>query len=82
MDVPISISVVDDELIEVAGIKDMSGLAYLVPGMSFRKSLGGPSNISIRGVGNPIGSAALTGTYLDEIPLSLFKTISAGFANN
>ena len=71
LDVPISISVVDDEFIENAGISDLFDLAYAVPNLSVVETTPGILNAAIRGVANAQGFAPLTGIYLDETPLSI-----------
>lgn len=53
-DVPISISAYDSKTLDVAGVKDFSGVAQLTPGVTFN-----PSNnlIAIRGISSTAGAA-------------------------
>ena len=76
LDVPISISVVDDEFIADAGISNIIDLAYAVPNLSVIESGPGLLRAAIRGVTNSNGSSTLTGIYLDEIPLSITPSVS------
>lgn len=65
-DVPISISVLQGDNLENAGINNISEMTYSVPGLSSVELGPGFQHITIRGVGNVRGSASLIGLYLDE----------------
>ncbi len=70
--VPISIIALDAAGLEASGIKSITDIANLVPGIEFDKSSGfGPNtltNIAIRGINSNIGTST-TGIYLDDVPL-------------
>ena len=72
-DVPISISAYDSKTLDVAGVKDFSGVAQLTPGVTFN-----PSNnlIAIRGISSTAG-AATTGVYIDDAPVHIRQFGSA-----
>ena len=74
--VPISISAYTGEQLQHAGITDMADIARDTPGFAAvpGATVGGGSNISIRGVSTSQG-AATVGIYLDDVPLQ-------GRANN
>lgn len=74
--VPISISAYTGEQLQHAGMTDMADIARDTPGFAVvpGATLGGGSNISIRGVSTTQG-AATVGIYLDDVPLQ-------GRANN
>ncbi len=76
IDVPMSISVVGNEEIKNRGIQNFSDLSYAVPNLSVIETNAGHQQITIRGVSNGIGSSALVGIYLDEIPLSISPSIT------
>jgi outer membrane receptor protein involved in Fe transport len=66
-DVPISISAYDTKTLDVAGVKDFSGIAQFTPGVSFSS---GNNLIAIRGISSSAG-AATTGVYIDETPVHI-----------
>jgi len=70
--VPISIVALDAAGLQASGIKSITDIANLVPGIEFDKSSGfGPNtitNIAIRGINSNIGTST-TGIYLDDVPL-------------
>ena len=74
--VPISISAYTGEQLQQAGITNMADIARDTPGFAAvpGATIGGGSNISIRGVSTTQG-AATVGIYLDDVPLQ-------GRANN
>ena len=74
--VPISISAYTGEQLQHAGIGDMADIARETPGFADvpGATIGGGSNISIRGVSTVQGAATI-GIYLDDVPLQ-------GRANN
>jgi iron complex outermembrane receptor protein len=78
IDVPISISVIDEQVLKNASIKSISDLSYLVPNLSVVESSSGAPVYTIRGVGNGGGNrnSALVGVYLDNIPLSFGAAFS------
>lgn len=74
--VPISISAYTGEQLQHAGIGDMADIARETPGFADvpGATIGGGSNISIRGISTVQGAATI-GIYLDDVPLQ-------GRANN
>lgn len=66
-DVPISISAFDTEALDVAGVKDFSGIAQFTPGVTFNP---GNNLIAIRGISSTAG-AATTGVYIDDTPVHI-----------
>lgn len=68
--VPISIQALDHEQLTQYGIKDITDLAAMVPGLQF-STFGGATNytsVAIRGFNTMVG-ASTVGIYLDETPL-------------
>ena len=75
--VPISISAYGQQEMDVRGLRDVSDIAAITPGLNFsqQNNFGTPqTNISIRGIQSRT-SAPTTGIYLDDTPL-------VGRANN
>jgi len=76
-DVPISISVISDDLIENLGANNFTDLLRSVPGLTAYQNGPGRTRLFIRGVANGAGNDNDTqnqetvGIYLDEIPISL-----------
>jgi len=71
--VPISIGVVDADVIENLHVEDMEDITRLVPGIQFMPHDNGPAgpgqdNISIRGVSSTVGNPTV-GIYIDEVPI-------------
>ena len=77
-DVPMSISVLGEDALEIAGITDSQGIADTIPGMTF-STAGNNINPSfiIRGIGTLLNQDDLTSpvaVYLDEMPMSAAKS--------
>ena len=77
-DVPMAISVLGEDTLEIAGISDSQGIADSVPGMTF-STAGNNINPSfiIRGIGTLLNQDDLTSpvaVYLDEMPMSAAKS--------
>jgi outer membrane receptor protein involved in Fe transport len=76
--VPISAYVLSQADMDAAGVKSMSDIAALTPGLSFDLSPQyGPgilTNIAIRGVAADIG-APTTGVYIDEVPVQAVQNV-------
>ncbi len=76
-DVPISINVVNEELINNLGAQDFTDLLGVVPSLTAYQNGPGRTRLSIRGVANGAGNDNDTqnqetvGIYLDEIPISM-----------
>jgi iron complex outermembrane recepter protein len=82
--VPISISAYSREALEASGVKDLSDLARITPGVEFDSSSGfGPgtlTNIAIRGINSPVGTST-TGIYIDDTPVQSRITSLSYFGN-
>jgi outer membrane receptor protein involved in Fe transport len=70
--VPISVAVLSGDEMEAMGVKSISDIAALTPGLQFDfSSQYGPgllTNITIRGI-NDLKSAPTTGIYIDDVPV-------------
>src|SRR3984885_799609 len=66
--VPISITAINQEMLDQKGIKDFSDLVRFTPGVSFDSSQ--TNQISIRGISSSGGSGT-TGIYIDDTPIQV-----------
>jgi iron complex outermembrane recepter protein len=66
--VPISVSVETRDDMDIKGIKDLSEVARLTPGVSFDTNE--TNAISIRGIASSGGSGT-TGIYIDDVPIQM-----------
>ena len=66
--VPISLSVLTQESMDVKGVKDFSDVARLTPGVAIDASQ--TNAISIRGISSSGGSGT-TGIYIDDVPIQV-----------
>jgi len=66
--VPISITALTQEAMDVRGIKDILDVARFTPGINIDNS--GTNNIAIRGIAST-GGAGTTGIYLDDTPIQI-----------
>ncbi|HET9330786.1 MAG TPA: TonB-dependent receptor, partial [Steroidobacteraceae bacterium] len=66
--VPISVTALSQENLDLRGIKDFSEVARFTPGVAFDNS--GTNNISIRGISGT-GGAGTTGIYIDDTPIQM-----------
>ena len=66
--VPISITALSQEDMDVRGIKDILDVARFTPGINIDNS--GTNNIAIRGIAST-GGAGTTGIYLDDTPIQI-----------
>ncbi len=66
--VPISITALNQESLDLRGVKDIQDVARFTPGLSVDNS--GTNNISIRGISSS-GGAGTTGIYLDDTPIQI-----------
>src|SRR5579862_6075488 len=66
--VPISVTALTGDAMDVRGIKDILDVARFTPGINVDNS--GTNNISIRGIAST-GGAGTTGIYLDETPIQI-----------
>ncbi len=66
--VPISVTALTSEMLDVRGIKDFQDIARFTPGVQIDNS--GTNNIAIRGIAST-GGAGTTGIYLDDSPIQM-----------
>jgi outer membrane receptor protein involved in Fe transport len=66
--VPISVTALTQEAMDVRGIKDIQDVARFTPGVNIDNS--GTNNISIRGIASS-GGAGTTGIYIDDTPIQI-----------
>src|SRR5271168_4359381 len=66
--VPISITALTQDAIDLRGIKDILDVARFTPGINIDNS--GTNNIAIRGIAST-GGAGTTGIYLDDTPIQI-----------
>ena len=65
---PISVTALTQDAMDVRGIKDILDVARFTPGINIDNS--GTNNISIRGIAST-GGAGTTGIYLDDTPIQM-----------
>lgn len=74
-DVPISISVIDNETMQKSGSLEFQNLADRVPGLTYNANGLGQTRYFIRGVGQfAVNQSPTTGVYFDETPLQVRVT--------
>src|ERR1700722_8829980 len=66
--VPISVTALTQDAMDVRGIKDFQDIVHFTPGVNIDNS--GTNNISIRGISSS-GGAGTTGIYLDDPPIQI-----------
>ncbi len=66
--VPISVTALTRESLDLRGVKDIQDVARFTPGVYVDN--GGTNNISIRGIASS-GGAGTTGIYLDDTPIQM-----------
>jgi iron complex outermembrane recepter protein len=66
--VPISVTALTQDALDVRGIKDFQDVARFTPGVNIDNS--GTNNISIRGISST-GGAGTTGIYIDDTPIQI-----------
>ncbi len=66
--VPISVTALTEQAIDIRGIKDIQDVARFTPGVNIDNS--GTSNIAIRGIASS-GGAGTTGIYIDDTPIQM-----------
>ncbi|HMH28524.1 MAG TPA: TonB-dependent receptor plug domain-containing protein, partial [Steroidobacteraceae bacterium] len=69
--VPISLTALTQEAMDVRGIKDFQDIVRFTPGVNIDNS--GTNNISIRGIAST-GGAGTTGIYIDDTPIQIRGT--------
>ena len=70
--VPISVTALTTQNMDDAGVRDLSDIQQMTPGLQFSPQAGaaGTSSISIRGVSSAVG-ASTTGVYIDDTPIQV-----------
>ncbi|HEY2676762.1 MAG TPA: TonB-dependent receptor [Steroidobacteraceae bacterium] len=66
--VPISVTALTQEAMDLRGIKDFQDIARFTPGVNIDNS--GTNNIAIRGIASS-GGAGTTGIYIDDTPIQI-----------
>ncbi len=66
--VPISVTALTQDAMDIRGIKDILDVARFTPGINIDNS--GTNNIAIRGIAST-GGAGTTGIYLDDTPIQM-----------
>ncbi len=66
--VPISVTALTQDAMDIRGIKDFQDIARFTPGVNVDNS--GTNNISIRGISSS-GGAGTTGIYIDDTPIQI-----------
>ncbi len=66
--VPLSVTALTQESLDIRGIKDIQDVARFTPGVNVDNS--GTANISIRGIASS-GGAGTTGIYVDDTPIQM-----------
>ncbi len=69
--VPISVTALTQEAMDIRGIKDFQDIVHFTPGVNIDTS--GTNNISIRGIASS-GGAGTTGIYIDDTPIQIRAT--------
>jgi iron complex outermembrane receptor protein len=66
--VPISITALSQDTMDVQGIRDFTDIARFTPGVAIDRT--GSNSITIRGIGAS-GGAGTTGIYIDDTPIQI-----------
>ena len=74
VDVPMSITAISGDGLAAAGINNALDLSFKVSSMSVLEVGPGKQQITLRGIGSARGVSSLTGTYIDEVPVSGLQT--------
>jgi outer membrane receptor protein involved in Fe transport len=66
--VPLSVTALTQEALDIRGVKDFQDVARFTPGVNIDNA--GTNNISIRGIASS-GGAGTTGIYIDDTPIQI-----------
>ena len=66
--VPLSVTALTQEAMDIRGVKDFQDVARFTPGVNIDNA--GTNNISIRGIASS-GGAGTTGIYIDDTPIQI-----------
>ncbi|MGO9931537.1 MAG: TonB-dependent receptor [Steroidobacteraceae bacterium] len=69
--VPISVTALTQDAMDIRGIKDFQDIVHFTPGVNIDTS--GTNNIAIRGIASS-GGAGTTGIYIDDTPIQIRAT--------
>jgi iron complex outermembrane receptor protein len=69
--VPISVTALTQDAMDIRGIKDFQDIVHFTPGVNIDNS--GTNNIAIRGIASS-GGAGTTGIYIDDTPIQIRAT--------
>lgn len=70
IDVPMSVSAMQQSELDRRGVESLLDLARVVPGLVVSEQGPGQNRIFLRGIANPNSLTSLVGVYLDEIPVT------------
>jgi len=73
--VPISLSVISGADLQRQGIRDVSDIAQIAPGIAVQRTGPGENTVVIRGVASSAGVSSTTGIYYGEVPVSLLRQV-------
>ncbi len=82
--VPISVAAFSQESLDSQGVRDVSDLARITPGLTFTTDsfgAGTGTNIAIRGVSSQSG-AATTGIYVDDVAIQIRSNAQTAFGTS
>ena len=70
-DVPMAVTAIQGEELEVRSLNSIQDIGFAVPGMAMREDGPGSYTIFLRGLSNQYGYDALVGVYLDEATVTI-----------
>src|SRR5262245_15820434 len=70
-DVPMSVTAIKGEELELRSLSSIQDISFAVPGMAMREDGPGSYTIFMRGLSNQYGYDALVGVYLDEATVTI-----------
>jgi len=73
--VPISLSVISGADLQQQGIRDVSDIAQIAPGVAVQRTGPGENTVVMRGVASSAGVSSTTGIYYGEVPVSLLRQV-------
>ena len=82
--VPISVAAFTQESLDSQGVRDVSDLVRITPGLTFTTDsfgAGSSTNIAIRGVSSQSG-AATTGIYIDDVAIQIRSNAQTAFGTS
>jgi len=72
VDIPMTVSVLSEETLDVRGVRSLQDISFMIPGFTMRVDGPGSYELFMRGVGNLGGSEAVTSVYLDDTLTTLY----------